>query len=427
VQSEIFERNWLNPQPAGDLAEALTAFNNSNSAVQLQQAYISLRVKFAALNRKLEETNRELNRKVENLSEVKEYLNSILQGITNGVIAQDIDGSITAFNTAAERISGLDSKKVIGKKFSEVFDTAFAGNLPTMPESASQSERYVSCEMKVKGNAPFPVRESTSLTRDSRGRVTGAVKIFEDLTELRELEEQARRQDRLAALGQMSATVAHEIRSPLGGIEGFASLLARDFEADDPRLELVAKIQEGAHSLNRVVAEMLAFVRPVKLCQQCIDVRELVNDALGFLSEGMKKANVILSTRLGPKTSLWGDYEQLKRVILNIALNAVQAMPQGGRMDVNCRKQGLPCGAQRKSCSPRNCSYVDIAIKDTGPGINENDIPFIFNPFFTKKEKGTGLGLAVALKIVEAHGGRILASNASEGGAEFTVSLPAAT
>lgn len=416
MQTAIHERNWLNQEPAEGFAEVLTAFNNST--LQLQQAYIALQVKFAALNRRLEETNRELNHKVDELSEVKEYLNSILQSVTNGVIAQDRNGTVTAFNTAAEQITGMQNADVVGKRYEEIFETAF-----TASSGVAGSSNYVTRDMKVRGGVAIPVRESTSRTCDSRGRITGAVKIFEDLTELRELEEQARRQDRLAALGQMSATVAHEIRNPLGGIEGFASLLIRDFEADDPRLRLVQKIQEGSRSLNRIVSELLMFTRPVKLKHQRIEAAELLANVFGFLTEDLQKADIKLRKKFGQKhLALWGDVEQLKQVILNVALNAVQAMPNGGTLDVACKKQEPR--PSRKVSDRRNGVQLVITLKDSGPGIQEHEIPLIFNPFYTTKEKGTGLGLAIASKIVEAHDGRISASNSPGGGAVFSISLP---
>jgi PAS domain S-box-containing protein len=417
VQTAVHERNWLNQEPAEGFAEVLTAFNNST--LQLQQAYIALQVKFAALNRKLEEANRELNHKVEELSEVKEYLNSILQSVTNGVIAQDRNGAVTAFNTAAEQITGMQSADVVGKQYDEIFETGFTAS----PEADLAHSNYITRDMKVKGGVAIPVRESTSCTRDSRGRITGAVKIFEDLTELRDLEEQARRQDRLAALGQMSATVAHEIRNPLGGIEGFASLLIRDFEPDDPRLRLVQKIQEGSRSLNRIVSELLMFTRPVKLKYQRVEAAELLENVFGFLTEDLQKANIKLHKKfIRKRLALWGDVEQLKQVILNVALNAVQAMPNGGVLKVTLKKHEP--SPSRKFSDHRNGSQIVIAVKDSGPGIQEHEIPLIFNPFYTTKEKGTGLGLAIASKIVEAHNGRIFASNSPDGGAVFAISLP---
>jgi len=412
-----------NVQPAENLAEVLKAFNEST--LKLQSSYDSLQAKFGELNRELEDKNRELNRKIAEISEIKEYLNSILQSVTDGVIAVDMKQRITAFNRAAERITGLEGMAVIGWRFDECFETDFGVDFDEASKDETSGSPYTLSDMQVKDREAFPVRESTSLTRDSKGRITGAVKVIEDLTELRELEEQARRQDRLATLGQMAATVAHEIRNPLGGIEGFASLLSRDFDENDPRLKLVTKILEGARSLNRVVNELLMFTRPIKLEFRSVEIADAIEGAMGFVSEDMETSGIELRKDLGSEPLLVrGDGEQLKRAILNILLNAVQAMPRGGDLKINCQGRMLPQAARQMLGEGRNGAWVEIAVQDSGPGIDEAEIPRIFNPFYTKKEKGTGLGLAIATKIVEAHRGQITASNSPKGGAVFTISLP---
>ena len=413
----------MNVQPADNLAEVLKAFNDSTE--KLQVSYGGLQARFGELNLELEQKNHELNRKVAEISEIKDYVNSILQSVTDGVIAVDMEYRITAFNRAAERITGLKAEDVVGRRFDESFETDFGVDLGDIPGDSNSRAPYVLRDMKVEGREAFPVRESTSLTRSGAGGITGAVKVIEDLTELRELEEQARRQDRLATLGQMAATVAHEIRNPLGGIEGFASLLSRDFEEGDPRLKLVTKILEGARSLNRVVTELLMFTRPVKCDFRRVSVADAIEGAMGFVSENIESSNIELRRNLGTKPLyVRGDLDELKRALLNILLNALQAMPEGGELaiDLHCRK--LPEAARQIVGERLRGTWVEIAVKDSGPGIEEAEIPRIFNPFYTKKEKGTGLGLAIATKIVEAHRGQITAANSPEGGAVFTIALP---
>ena len=416
----------MNVQPAENLAEVLQAFNESTE--KLQSSYNTLQTRFGELNLDLERKNTELNRRVAEISEIKDYLNSILQSATDGVIAVDMEYRITTFNRAAERITGLQASDVVGLRFGECFETDFGVDLGNVPGDSSSASPYVLRDMQVKGREAFPVKESTSLTRSGNGAVTGAVKVIEDLTELRELEQQARRQDRLAALGQMAATVAHEIRNPLGGIEGFASLLTRDFEEGDPRLKLVTKILEGARSLNRVVSELLMFTRPIKCDFRRVEVAAAIEGAMGFVLENIETSNVRFCKDLG-RAPLYvrGDDEQLKRALLNLMLNAKQAMPSGGDLEVKCQKRSLPKAAQQMLGEGLSGNWVEIAIKDSGPGLEESEIPLIFNPFFTTKEKGTGLGLAIATKIVEAHRGQITASNSPEGGAVFTISLPLET
>jgi PAS domain S-box-containing protein len=412
------------PQPIEDnLAEVLKVFNEST--MKLKGSYDALQAKFGELNRELENKNIELSRKVAEISEIKDYLNSVLQSVTDGVIAIDMQHRITAFNQAAERITGLAAKDVLGRRYDESFKTDFGVELDDDSDESGELSPYMLRDLEVIGRGAFPIRESTSLTRDSDGRINGAVKVIEDLTELRELEEQARRQDRLAALGQMAATVAHEIRNPLGGIEGFASLLSRDFEDDDPRLKLVMKVLEGTRSLNRVVSELLMFTRPIRLDFRRIEIASAVEAAIGSVSENIESSNIEMRKKLGTAPLyVLGDGEQLKRALLNIILNAVQAMPKGGELEIACQSRSLPEEARQLLGKDRNGTWVDVEIRDSGPGIEESEIPRIFNPFYTKKEKGTGLGLAIATKIIEAHRGQIMASNSSGGGAVFTISLP---
>jgi len=410
-------------QPAENLSEVLKAFNEST--MKLQDAYNVLQAKFGELNKELEGKNSELNLKIAEISEIKDYLNGILQSVTDGVIAVDMHYRIMAFNRAAERITGLQGNEVVGRRFDECFETSFGVKLEGLSDEPDWPSRFILCDLKVKGREAFPIRESTSLTRDSDGKITGAVKVIEDLTELRDLEEQARRQDRLAALGQMAATVAHEIRNPLGGIEGFASLLTRDFDEDDPRLRLVTKILEGTRSLNRVVSELLMFTRPMKLDFRRVEVADVVEGAIGFAFENIERSDIKLNMQLGSESHfVMGDDEQLKRAMLNIVLNAIQAMPEGGDLEINCQSRSLPEAARQMLGDTGNGRWVEIAIRDSGPGIEESEIPLIFNPFYTRREKGTGLGLPIATKIVEAHRGQITASSPPDGGAVFTISLP---
>jgi signal transduction histidine kinase len=222
----------------------------------------------------------------------------------------------------------------------------------------------------------------------------------------RQLEE-LRRKDRLAALGEMAATVAHEIRNPLGGIQGFAALLERDIPQGDPRRRLVEKILAGTKSLDRVVGELLEYTRPIELKLETIDARALVDSALSFLSSASGEVSVRNDVPDG--LALRGDAHKLRQVLLNVLQNAVQSIDGAGRVEVTAQ-------AAR--------GRVVIAIKDTGCGISAEHLAKVFMPFFTTREKGTGLGLAVAAKIVESHGGTMDVRSTAGAGSEFSVALP---
>ena len=181
-----------------------------------------------------------------------EYLNSILDSMSDGVIAVDVNGAITTFNRAAETILGYPAAEMIGEDFESNFGRAF---LPAAGEAVSKLRTIAGTAVRVhEQDAPLADRTEQRL---------GTVKVFQDLREIEALREQVRRKDRLAALGEMAATVAHEIRNPLGGIRGFATLLEQDTPADDPRHRLIQKIVAGTKNLDRVVNELLEYTRPV--------------------------------------------------------------------------------------------------------------------------------------------------------------------
>jgi signal transduction histidine kinase len=244
---------------------------------------------------------------------------------------------------------------------------------------------------------------------DSAGNRVGSVKTFQDLSEIIALREQVRQIDRLAAIGEMAATVAHEIRNPLGGIRGFAAFLAQDIPEDDPRRRLVDKIEVGAKSLDKVVNGLLEYTRPVELNLKPTGAAALVDAALGFTTYDPIRVTVVNS--ISPELRVLADPDNVRQVFLNILLNAMQSMAGTGRIDISAEA---------------GSGDVTLAFQDSGPGISDEDLARVFSPFFTTKEKGTGLGLAVCAKIVEGHGGELRAESLVGHGATFYVRLPRA-
>ncbi len=403
-----------------DLAAAFELFNTT--AAELRSAYEALQQRVAQLDRELEQKNRELAQRIDEVNRVKDYLNDLLSSITDGVVATDLDGTITAFNRAAERITGFPADEVIGQSYHSIFPTADIDRALAQPDVRTVPGEYAADEMVARDGSRIPVGQSISLVRDGAGRVTGAVKVFHDLTEITMLREQVRIKDRLAALGEMAATVAHEIRNPLGGIEGFASLLARDFEPDDPRRRLVAKIIEGTKSLDRVVTDLLEFTRPLELEFREADCTQVVDSALSYAEPQIRERQVSVERQYptrAVRTSL--DTDKMSRVVLNLILNAVQSVEPGGTVTVSVRRIGAGSQSGR-----RRPATVQIAVADTGCGIEPELLAKVCDPFFTTREKGTGLGLAIARRIVEAHHGSIEFESEVGRGTTVRVDLPLA-
>lgn len=412
------------PDGATESLNAMLALFNTNSA-KLEEAYTGLQGELHRLNRELEQTNRQLEARIAEITQIKEYLNCVLDSVTNGVVAVDPQGRITAFNLGAERITGHAAEAAIGTAYETLFGVPFGPEVTEAADGAFSTEaEYVTAELLDAQGRPVPIRESASLMHDATGTVIGAVKVFEDLSQIRELEARARQRDRLSALGEMAATVAHEIRNPLGGIEGFAALLARDVPEEDPRRRLVDKVLLGTRSLNRVVTDLLLFTRPIRYHMQLVDLCELLENTWVFTGATAEAAGIHLECayETAPVT-VRGDAEQLRRAFLNIILNGVQAMPAGGTLRLGLAYRSLTEEDLGPLETHLQREWVEVQIHDTGPGIPADTLDKIFNPFFTTKEKGTGLGLAIALKIIEGHSGWIHAASDSAG-TTFSIYLP---
>jgi two-component system, NtrC family, sensor histidine kinase HydH len=223
-----------------------------------------------------------------------------------------------------------------------------------------------------------------------------------------EIEEQLRRADRLSALGELSAGMAHEIRNPLGSIRGTAEILQDGIDPSDRRYEFTRILIKEVDRLNRVVQDFLKFARPAAVRRESFDVLSVLKDVLKLTRPQLAQAGV--QTRLeGGAPALAGDREQLKQAFLNLVLNAQQAMPDGGTLSIEVAAEN---GAVR------------IVFADTGVGIDPQDVEKIFNPFFTTRREGTGLGLAITHRIIQNHGGRIEVSSTRGEGTRFTLVLP---
>lgn len=371
------------------LADAFDLFTRTTQT--MEESYRRLEARLQELDRELEAKNREL-------ALTTDYLSSIMESMSDGVIAIDTLGIVTTFNRAASHVLGFDARDAVGRSFMDVFGREFAAS----------SGRHAR-ELRTKDGRTVQVNECDSPLFDRSLRRIGTVKVFQDQTEIEMLRTRLQHQDRLAAIGQLAATVAHEIRNPLGGIRGFAALLARDIHHDDPRARLVEKVLEGSKALERVVTELLEYTRPLQLQVQTVPLREIVDSTFAFVD--IDTQTIAIKNDVEHTASVTADAGKLQQVLLNIVINAKQSMAQGGCI---------------RAASNVNDGCLELCISDTGCGMDAQQLEQIFSPFFTTKEKGTGLGLAIAAKIVEAHGGRISAASAPGAGSTFTITLPRA-
>lgn len=365
-----------------------------------------------AVSSQLEEAYRKLEERAIQLINVQDYTQSILRSITSGVLTVGPDGSVATANPAAERLLGISEFEMVPKPISALFrDDGGLSQDVTKVLSGRLPLTLREVTMVTSSGRDIHVQASTSRMRAVGGAVLGAVVTLEDVSEVRALTEQLIRADRLAAMGELTAGVAHEVRNPLGVIKASVQLL-EDANCDAQRIHNSAEvIKQEIDRLDKVVKALLDFGRPSTPTMTRIDVTEIVRDVVLFTDRFAKQSNVKIETDLPEGLpEVMGDPDQLKQVFLNLVTNAVQAMEaQGGTISVSGRSTN---------------GYLEVTVADNGPGIPQEDLSKVFDPFFTKRAEGTGLGLTIVHRILDEHDGHIEVESGPQG-TKFVVSLPA--
>ena len=353
---------------------------------------------------------------------LERYQQAILESISSGVISFKPDLTIAVFNKTASQIFGFGPEEAAGRLCQEVFGDD-AEITAVAVEAMRQQRIFSRLELSVRrrDGALRRVGLSSSLLRDAEGSVFGLTLLLTDLTEVLQFREQAVMRDSLAALGQMSAGIAHEFRNSLGVIMGYAKLLQRRLSSEDTNHAYLQEIVSEIDLLESTLKEFLAFARPMQLARVPVRVTALAVEALDGFTQAMETGKIKILTDLPQEElTVQGDPTALRKALGNLIRNALEAMPGGGELAVRVRSQGH----NPDSDAERRAKMVEIIVEDTGPGIPPEDIDKIFTPFFSRKEGGTGLGLALVQKTIVALGGRIHVENREGGGASFTIRLP---
>jgi signal transduction histidine kinase len=259
--------------------------------------------------------------------------------------------------------------------------------------------------------------------REMEGRFGDlTLELKETNDKLKHMEQEMMRVKTLAALGEMAAVVAHEVKNPLGGIRGFAELLDRDLTPGDPRKRLVKKIMEGVETLDRIVLSLLDYTKPIKLNPHRVEMEKFIDEVINFfeMDNSRKKTGIRIKKEYPPdEIRFYVDKEQFRQVLLNLLHNAVQAMPQGGEITVALNRE-----AESSDLYPNRKNMLVLDVSDMGMGMSKTTQEKLFTPFFTTKEQGTGLGLSTVKKIVEAHQGDIRVKSEPGKGTSVRIRLP---
>lgn len=341
------------------------------------------------------------------------FYRDLISGMRNGVIVTRRDGVLVAINDAAyASLDMLPGSADIGCPIATVL--ADVPEMVRVLDGAFGSDPLPNrAEVKL-ARTGRSIGFTLSLVRDGLGEVSGAALFFRDLTRVEQLEERERLRDRLAALGEMAAAIAHEVKNPLAGIEVMAGLLKRQLSDHPEAQTMLADIIGEAKMANAIVMEVLDFVRPVRLQVEDVEVGPLVQDSLHMADSQVPRGNVAVSVDVPEDLPpVQGDGHQLRQVFTNLLTNAFEALSGEGRLIIRATALArLPFPATPDQ--PQGPG-VEITVLDDGPGIPESMRERIFNPFFTTKPRGSGLGLAIVRKIVDAHEGRIEVQPGPEG------------
>jgi two-component system nitrogen regulation sensor histidine kinase GlnL len=353
--------------------------------------------------------------------ESRSYYEDLLSSLQDGVIILDPEGRISLVNQAAEELTGFSGSQVTGRTLAEIFPppsplAMLAAKTVAMNRSHMDFDGHV---VRADG-ASRAVSTVVSLVSDPTGKSRGIVLVLRDLSRVREIEEQLRRSDRLAALGVLAAGVAHEVRNPLVGIRAAAQLMEGEPEFPATFREFTGIIIRQVDRLNRIVGELLTFAGQRPLQRQPCNVNQVVEEALRLLEPTLEGARIGVVRRYDPEVpAVAGDPDRLLQVFLNLVRNGVEAMSNGGELTVRTRFERVA-----PQCGGRAAAVAEVS--DRGSGISPEVRRQLFNPFFTTKDGGTGLGLPLSVRIVEEHGGTIEVQSGVGEGTTFRVLLPLA-
>jgi PAS domain S-box-containing protein len=407
----------------GELNQQITP-SSSDEIGQLAIAFNHMAGQLLHQRTALETAHADLRHHFEELADLKSYTDSILESLTSGIITLDLDGRVVTMNPAAALLTGLFAGEATGRYCTEVLahsPEVVEILMETLASRAGVSS--ASLALRRRNGTTLPIELSTAPLGGADGKELGIVGVFKDVTVVHALEAQLRRSDRLAALGTMAAGLAHEIKNPLTSLRTFTRLVSRRFEDERFRQTFERVVPRELERINGIVDRLLELARPGRLSLKLVQLPTLLERVLELYANQIEaKQIVVLREYARNLPAILGDSEHLYRAFLNLVANAVESMGPRGQLTLRTERTEEREWLSSSPRAPRR--GVKLEIEDTGTGISPAATDKIFNPFFTTKDGGTGLGLALVHKIIEDHEGSITFRSSPGQGTTFRVLLP---
>lgn len=352
------------------------------------------------LSGRLEKTVHELEQTDLDLRNLELFNREVIESLPSGLFTVDLSGKILLFNDAAERIIGMQRNMVIGRKIDDVMPF-----LPfPLPEGRREEIIPADHSEKIIGITISPLK---GIARAPKGYIA----VFQDLTQIKKLEDEIKKKEKMAAIGELSSSIAHEIRNPLASLKGSIQMLKEDAVNPDQKERLMGIALKEMERLNRIITDFLTYSRPTLPVFQTFDIRELLDETVELLQNiDHEKGRITVRKNYSSPLLVLADPQKMHQVFWNLGLNAIEAMPEGGELSISAHETN---------------NHVAITFQDSGCGIEGKDIGKVFYPFFTTKGDGTGLGLAIAYRIIDEHNGRISVKSTTGIGTAFEIILPA--
>ncbi len=382
---------------------------------------------YEALAHRLEEKVRE---QTVELQKGKALLENILAHMASGLLVVDNDGRITMINRPGAEVLRSSPEALLGERLLDRFPEA-QELLQVKPDRAAKE-----LELRLSDGAVIPLGFNNSFLLSPQGEPEGVIVVFRDLSEIKQLQEEIRRKDRLATIGEVVSGIAHEIRNPLFGISSVAQILAREVSFEPVHRDLVLAMVAETKRLNTLVENLLFYGRPPSLSLNPVDLHQIWEEILNLHADQLAEGGITLRKAFAPNLPvLLLDGNKIRQVFLNLLKNAVEATPPGGTITIKTGKYKAKGKRQKEDADgtlasgprPPEVEGVEISVQDTGLGIAPENLPRIFDLFFTTKASGSGLGLPICRKIIEDHGGKITARSERGKGSCFTILLPVKT